>query len=187
MDGIGTASAILQLSGTAVKASWQLYDFIVTIQDAPRELCLLRDNVQALATVLSNLEESLKSPETQKIVDQDTEIRKNLVSLQCLITKCEVMCRQLNECLRPYIRNGKTEKASIEGQDGDNSPTAESSVSMGSIHKIAWYFKRKDVFLRVSELQRTKELFSDAMGRLTLYVLQLYHSSGSQYKSPPDS
>ncbi|KAE8423773.1 ankyrin repeat-containing domain protein [Aspergillus pseudocaelatus] len=171
MDGIGTASAILQLSGTAVKASWQLYNFIVTVQDAPRELCLLRDNVQALAAVLSNLEGSLKSPETQKIVDQDSEIRNNLDSLQYFITRCEVMCRQLTECLRSYIRNENTDKASIEGKDGDNSPTAESPVSMGSINRITWYFKRKDVLLRVSELQRTKELFSDAMGSLTLLLM----------------
>ncbi|OGM49646.1 hypothetical protein ABOM_001858 [Aspergillus bombycis] len=170
MEGIGTASAILQLSGTAAKASLQLYEIIVTIRDAPRELCVLGDDVEALSTLLSNLQRSLESPQTQSAVDQDPEIRKGMDSLQGLIKRCEKTCQQVKEYLGSCIRNEKPDKASIKGKDGDGSAIAEPLPSMGSINRVAWLFKRKDVFIRVSELQRTKQLFSDAMGTLTLLV-----------------
>lgn len=131
--------------------------------------------MEALTALLSNLQGSLESAETRRTVDQDYEIRKAMDGLQGLIRRCGNTCGQVKECLIPYIRNRKPKKASIEGTNGDKKgrPVAGSSSSIGSTDKVVWFFKRKDVFQRVFELQRTKALFSDAMGSLTLYVLQL--------------
>lgn len=155
---IGTASAVLQIAGSAVKTSNQLYDIITTIKNAPKEIVRVNSDIQALNRLLKNLELSLESSDTRRVVDQDEEVRRSMNDLKDLIQSCNRTCVEITERLRPYAQNGDFE-------DGSAGESNERLVS------IRWFFRRRSILALVSDLQRTKFLFSDSMGSITLYVI----------------
>lgn len=156
-EAFGTAAAVLQVAQGAVKASTDLYEMILTIKNAPKEINSLSSDIQALDRLLRNLEHSLQSPDTRRIVDQDEEVRKPMDGLKDLIKSCNCTCVEVVDRIRPYAHTGKFE-------DGSAAENNERLVS------IRWFFKRRGILALVSDLQRTKFLFSDSMGSITLYV-----------------
>lgn len=152
---IGTASAVLQIAGAAVKTSNQLYEIVSTIKNAPKEILRLCSDIQALNRLLKNLELSLESPDTRKIVDQDEEVRRSMEGLKDIIQSCNHTCVEVTERMRPYIHNGEFEN----GSTGENNDRFVS---------LRWYFRRRSILALVSDLQRTKFLFSESMGSITL-------------------
>lgn len=156
-EAFGTAAAVLQVAQGAVKASTDLYEMILTIKNAPKEINSLSSDIQALDRLLRNLEHSLQSPDTRRIVDQDEEVRKPMDGLKGLIKSCNCTCVEVVDRIRPYAHTGKFE-------DGSAAENNERLVS------IRWFFKRRGILALVSDLQRTKFLFSDSMGSITLYV-----------------
>ena len=100
MAEIGTAVAVLQLAGTAVNTCIKLHGVISNIKDSPREILNISSNLQALNTLLSNLQLSLKSPEAQKLVDQDDGVRGAIDNLKGLITCCNNSCIKLQSKLQ---------------------------------------------------------------------------------------
>lgn len=98
---IGTASAVLQIAGSAVKTSNQLYDIITTIKNAPKEIVRLNSDIQALNRLMKNLELSLESSDTCRIVDQDEEFRRSMHDLKDLIQSCNHTCVEITKRLRP--------------------------------------------------------------------------------------
>lgn len=156
-DIVGTAAAVLEIAGAAINTSTVLYETISTIRNAPREIHALSSDIQALDRLLRNLELSLQSPDTHRIIDQDEEVRRPMEGLKDIIEKCNCTCKAVEEKMRPYAQHGQFEDSSAP----------ENNKRLASIQ---WFFKRRSIFTLVSDLQRTKFLFSDSMGSITLCV-----------------
>jgi hypothetical protein len=142
-DGIGTAAAVLELAGAAVKASITLYEVISTIRNAPKEILNLNGDLQALSTLLKNLELALSSPNTQRIVDQDDEVRSAMKGLQGLVSSCAGACRDVSIRLRSFSQT-KIDDSAVEMIEGDlytpgHQLKRESFDIRGG---LSWLFKR---------------------------------------------
>lgn len=156
---IGTASAVLQLTSTAVSACIKLHGLISTLKNAPKEILHLSNDLQSLSALLKNLQVALESRDAQTIIDQDVGVRGAMGNLRTLISSCHTSCLELQSKLQ-------AEKS------GDGSPEDEKVVSAREgrdvRRSIWWLFNRKGIFASVDELQRTKFLLSDSMGSITL-------------------
>jgi len=155
---IGTAAAVLQLADAAAKTSIHLYEIVSTIKNAPKEIIVLKRDIQALRKLLENLENALKSRETRRVVDQDEDVRKSMEGLKELIETCDGACREVIQRLKPYSQKGGFEDET-KGEGTDR------------LASIRWFFTRRSILASVDDLQRSKFLLSDSMGSITLYVL----------------
>lgn len=113
------------------------------MKNAPREILWLSSDIQALDRLLRNLELSLKSSDTRKLVDQDEEVWDSMDSLKDLIQSCKCTCVEVIGTMCLYTQNEKFEDESV----------AENNERLASIQ---WFFKQRSIHALVSDLQRTK-------------------------------
>lgn len=157
---IGTASAVLQLTGATVEVCIQLHALISTLRNAPKEILNLSNDLQSLNALLRNLQFALESRDAQTIIDQDIGVRGAMSNLRTLIASCHNSCNQLTSKL-------KAEKPG-DGPTHEQKPSPSGREGRDVRRSIWWLFNRKGIFASVDELQRTKFLMSDSMGSITL-------------------
>lgn len=181
MDGLSAAAAILQLAQMAGKTALELYDLVTVIRNAPHEIITISRDVHAFHVIVRNLENSLKTDKVFDIVNADADISNALWTLELPIQNCRNAFIKVKDKLRPHLKSDPpaADPGSSDGSDG-SMPVQRIRMSRTAFF---WYFKRKDVLLLVTELERTKATFSDAMGSITLYVLCLPLSIFNEGKS----
>lgn len=157
-EAIGTASAVLGLAEAAAKASLQLYQFFTTIRNAPQEIISISRNIKNFNLLVCNLQGALASPDIQEIVHQDHEINRALKDLQDPMDNCRLACDRVMRKLIPHLQL----KESAHGGSEDGS---KRRMRRGD---VMWFWRRREVFALMTDLERTKAMFSDAMGSLTL-------------------
>lgn len=120
---------------------------------------------------MRNLENSLKTDKVFDIVNADANISNALWTLKLPIQNCRNVFIKVKDKLRPHLKSDPpaADSGFSDGSDG-SMPVQCTRMSRTAFF---WHFKRKDVLLLVTELERTKATFSDAMGSITLYVLCL--------------
>lgn len=170
MDGVSAAAAILQLAQMAGKTALEVYEFCCAVRDAPREISAISSDVNALKILLRNLESSLGSAAVQDVVNEDDEVTDALWTLETPIINCHNSLRHVKDKMSPYL---KMDDVSAQSPDlTEQSATTQPQRSRFSRTYVWWFFKRKEIFGLVAELERTKSTFSDAMGSVTLYVMR---------------
>lgn len=87
------------------------------------------------------------------------------------LESCHAAFDKVKGKLRPRLKS-ETLAAESGLADGEETPSAVHRIRTSSAG-FFWYFKRKDVLTLVTELERTRDTFADAMGSITLYVLSL--------------
>jgi hypothetical protein len=165
LTAVGSAAAILQLATAAATTSIKVYQLISTIKNAPREIQNLGRDINDFHTLIQHLAEALKSAEIRELVDREKPISRAVADLQYPIVKCELSCIQVESKLNLQLQ-------SDEAKGSGNRDTGKFSKDHVWVRDWMWPIRRREVFQLISELQRTRLLFSDAMGSLTLYVLE---------------
>lgn len=171
MDGgVSAAAAILQLAQMAGKTALEVYEFCSAVRDAPREISAISSDVNALKILLRNLESSLSSAAVQDVVNEDDEVTGALWTLETPIQNCHNSLKHVKTKMSPYL---KIDDVSAQSPDlTEQSATTQPQPSRVRRTYILWFFKRKEIFGLVAELERTKSTLSDAMGSITLYVMR---------------
>lgn len=159
-EAFGTASAVLGLAESAAKASLQLYQFFTTIRNAPQEIISISRDIKNFNMLVCNLQGALASPDIQEIVDQDHEINRALKDLQDPMDNCRLACDRVMRKLIPHLHL----EESAHDVPGDRS---KRRMRRGD---VMWFWRRREVFALMTDLERTKAMFSDAMGSLTLLL-----------------
>lgn len=175
VGAIGTVAAVAQMAEYAAKASLEFYDFLKTIKNAPREILDITRDTNTFHKLVCNLQGSLSSPTVQDIVSQDADISHALEALEEPMANCCGVFKSLTEKMRPHLK----EDASVSPETEKTSTNSESSSKSNwkiSRADMKWYFKRREVYSLVSQLERTKVTFADAMGSATLYDPALFLS-----------
>lgn len=175
---LGTIATVIQITEFAASASVEFYDFLRTIQNAPREITSIMRDIESFNRLVCNLKSSLSSADVQEIVKQDVEISKSLHSLEQPMQNCCDVFQSLMRKMRPHLKeesrdeNGTTDTA----DSGSGSSSAAGNKLNRTIKRggVKWYFKRREVYSLIGELERTKVTFADAMGSVTLYVFLLF-------------
>ena len=167
MDGVSAAAAILQLAQMAGETAIQVHEFCAVIRNAPREITTINNDLHAFTTLVHNLEGSLKSDTVRSIIDEDQEISSAFWTLENPIRNCGTAFNTVKGKIQPYLKADTSAGCSVS-KDGSDS----TEVQRFSRTYILWYFKRKEVFAFLTELERAKSTFSDAMGSVTLYVVR---------------
>lgn len=177
VTAIGAIAAVAQMAEYGAKASLEFYDFLKTIKNAPREIVDISRDIEAFHKLVLNLQASLSSPTVQEIVKQDANICDALKTLEGPIANCCEVFKNLMEKLRPHLK----EDASLlqTEQDGSGDKRTESPSAVKPNRKISradmkWYFRRREVYSLITQLERTKVTFADAMGSITLYDSQAF-------------
>lgn len=156
----------------AGQAALELYELVTVIRNAPHEITTISRDVHAFYVIVRNLENSLATESVFAIVNADADISSSaLWTLELPIRNCHAAFDKVKEKLRPHLKS-ETLAAESGLADGEETPSAVHRIRMSSAG-FFWYFKRKDVLTLVTELERTKATFADAMGSITLYVLSL--------------
>lgn len=174
VGAIGTVAAVVQMAEYAAKASLEFYDFLKTIKNAPREIVDITRDINTFHKLVCNLQGSLSSPTVQDIVSRDADISHALKALEEPMVNCCDVFKSLTEKMRPHLKEDGspvtpgTEKSSI---DSDSSSKSNWKINRAD---MKWYFKRREVYSLISQLERTKVTFADAMGSTTLYEA-LFH------------
>lgn len=150
----------------AGKTALEVYEFCSTIRDAPREISAISSDVNSLKILIQNLESSLSSDAVQDVVNEDNEVSDALWTLETPIRNCQNSLAHVKEKMSPYLKIDVPSKGTdFTGE----SATPQTQRSRLSRTNVLWYFKRKEIFNWVAELERTKSTFSEAMGSVTLY------------------
>lgn len=102
---------------------------------------------------MCNLQGALASPDIQEIVDQDGEINRALKDLQDPMDNCRLACDRVMRKLIPHLQ---LEDSAHKGS-GDGS---KRRMRRGD---VMWFWRRREVFALMTDLERTKAMFSDAM------------------------
>lgn len=165
LTAVGSAAAILQLATAAATTSLKVYQLVSTIKNAPREIQNLGRDIKDFHTLVQHLSEALKSAEICELINREKPISRAVADLQYPIGKCELSCRQVESKLGLQLQLDKAEGSG-------NPDTGEYKKDRVWVRDWMWPIRRKEVYQLISELQRTRLLFSDAMGSLTLYVLE---------------
>lgn len=152
-------------------AALELYELVRVIRNAPHEITTISRDIYAFYVIVRNLENPLATEGVFAIVNTDADISNALWTLELPIRNCHAFFDKVKGKLRPHL---KLETLAAESglADGEETPSAIHRIRMSSAG-FFWYFKRKDVLTLVTELERTKATFSDAMGSITLCVLSL--------------
>lgn len=175
MEVVGAAASILQLAGVAATTSLQVYEFISTIKNAPREIQNLGRDIMDFHKLVDHLKAALESQDIQEMVDQDKQINQSMKDLLVPMAKCQLTCDQVKSKLILHLQF----EDSAEEEPKDSS-SGKASDSLGNQQKQKvriwvrdwmWAFRRKEVFALMSDLDRTST-FSDSMASLTLYVFR---------------
>lgn len=165
LTAVGSAAAILQLATAAATTSMKVYQLISTIKNAPREIQNLGRDINDFYTLVHHLSEALQSADICQLIDREKTISRAVADLQYPIGKCELSCRQVESKLGLQLQLDKAE--------GSDKPDIENfKKDRVWVRDWMWPIRRKDVFQLISDLQRSRLLFSDAMGSLTLYVFE---------------
>ena len=165
LTAVGSAAAILQLATAAATTSMKVYQLVSTIKNAPREIQSLGRDIKDFHTLVQHLSEALKSANVRELIDREKPISRAVADLQYPIGKCELSCRQVESKLGLQLQLDKAEGSG-------NPDTGNCKKDRVWVRDWMWPIRRKEVYQLISELQRTRLLFSDAMGSLTLYVLE---------------
>lgn len=154
---LGAVSAVLAIAELSVKASSELYELFRSIKDAPQEVMVLGRDVKNFEMIVKNLKVSLSSPDVKCVVKEDHELAEALDRLLDPMKDCNHSCEYI---LKKLHDSGVKRSENL----------SNGRINMGS---IKWHFKKKDIFELISRFQLTKGMFSDAMGALNLYGLNL--------------
>lgn len=166
-ETIGTVSAVLTLAEASVVASRKLYELFTTIRDAPQEITSISRDIKNFNALVGNLKHGLEGEDVGRIVDGDPPLRRALDDLADPMESCHQACLQIQDKVE---RHYQFETSVGQSSKGNTKSQYLKRIKSGS---IAWYFRRGEVFALISRFQLTKGLFSDAMGTLTLYVLEV--------------
>lgn len=169
MSGIGTAASILQLASAATKISFQAYEFITTIKNAPREIENLGSDMMNFYLLVNNLTDALESRDIRGFVDQDAQLNKAMKSLFIPMAKCQLSCDQVNEKLK--LLDFQTDPESEGLLSEKNASGDEPKKSRTWVRDWMWPFRRREIFAMMTEFDRSRSIFSDSMSSLTLYAL----------------
>jgi hypothetical protein len=180
VGAIGTVAAVAQMAEYAAKASLEFYDFLKTIKNAPKEILDITRDTNTFHKLVCNLQGSLSSPTVQDIVSRDADICHALEALEEPMANCCDVFKSLTEKMRPHLKvdasaSPETEKSSTDSESSSKSNWKISRADM------KWYFKRREVYSLVSQLERTKVTFADAMGSATLYDPAYFYFSHAHY------
>ena len=156
LTAVGSAAAILQLATAAATTSMKVYQLVSTIKNAPREIQNLGRDIKDFHTLVHHLSEALESAEICELIDREKPISRAVADLQYPISKCELSCRQVESKMGLQLQPEKAENSGHPKKD------------RVWVRDWMWPIRRKEVYQLISELQRTRLLFSDAMGTLTL-------------------
>ncbi|OKL61836.1 hypothetical protein UA08_02292 [Talaromyces atroroseus] len=192
VSAIGTIAAMAQMAEYAAKASLEFYDFLLTIKNAPREVMDITRDIQTFNKLVCNLQSSLNSPAVQEVVDRDVEISNSLQSLEEPITNCCDVFNNLMAKMRPHLKEEEPLSEKQQQSVADNVASAIKPSRRISRGSVKWYFKRREVYQLVGQLERTKSTFADAMGSITLLdsnnrTGRLLTLKSSALKSEPSS
>ncbi|KAH8703261.1 ankyrin repeat-containing domain protein [Talaromyces proteolyticus] len=157
--------SILQVAEIATKTSIQLYDFFSTITHAPQEIRGITRDINSFNTLVCNLTASLKSPDVRAIIENDLEITNAIESLKEPIGNSRKTFEKMEEKLRPHLKEDISSSEPPKG-NGD-APAQQRRLSRTD---VKWYFKRKEVYSLLGEMERNKVTFGDAMGYVTLLL-----------------
>lgn len=163
LSAVGAAGAILELATAAARTSMKVYQLVSTIRNAPREIKNLGRDIKDFHTLVQHLSEALDSPDIRELIDREKPISRAVADLQYPIGKCELSCRQVESKLGLQLQLDKAEGSG-------NHDTGNGKQDRVWVRDWMWPIRRKEIYQLISELQRTRLLFSDAMGSLTLYV-----------------
>jgi hypothetical protein len=177
---IGTVAAVAQMAEYAAKASLEFYDFLKTIKNAPREIVDITRDINTFHKLVCNLQGSLSSPTVQEIVSQDADISHALKALEEPMANCCDVFKSLTEKMRPHLKEDDTPGTPEKEKNSTDSDSSSKSNWKISRADMKWYFKRREVYSLVSQLERTKVTFADAMGSTTLYDPALFLFSRSE-------
>lgn len=170
MEAIGTAASILQMAGMATTTSLEVYRFISTIRNAPREIRNLGRDIMDFHNLVDNLKNALDSQDIQDMVDRDKQINQSMKDLLVPMAKCQITCDQVRSKLIMNLQLENEDSSSLnENEVFGNERKQKVHIW---IRDWMWPFRRKEAFALMSELDRTRSTFSDAMASLTLYVLR---------------
>lgn len=187
VGAIGIVASVAQMASYAAKTSLEFYSFLSTIRNAPREVRDITREIQTFNTLIVNLQNSLGTPVVQEILNQDADISNSIKSLQEPIEDCCDVFKSLMEKMRPHLKEDDTPLSQKEQQmSATDKPNPSRRISRGD---MKWYFKRKEVYHLVGQLDRAKVTFADAMGSVTL-LLALKSSAlpkNPGYTSPSSS
>ncbi|ODM23760.1 hypothetical protein SI65_01349 [Aspergillus cristatus] len=173
MEAVGTAASILQLAGMATTTSLQVYEFISTIKNAPREIQNLGRDVMDFHKLVDHLKAALDSQEIREMVDRDKQINQSMKDLLAPMAKCQLTCDQVKSKLVLHLHFEASSETS------ETEPKEKASDALGDQRKQKariwvrdwmWAFRRKEVFALMSDLDRARSTFSDSMASLTLIL-----------------
>jgi HPt (histidine-containing phosphotransfer) domain-containing protein len=170
MAEIGTVASVLQLADIATKTSLQLYELISTIRRAPDEIQAVNRDVFAFNTLVCSLTTSLSTSQVREIVEQDAEIENSLKMLQVPMESCNDSYERLMEKLKPYLQPDEGSPEASDGRIEGGNAKGKSGSQRVTWSNFTWFFRRREVYPLITELDRAKTTFGDAMGGVTLYV-----------------
>lgn len=126
---------------------------------------------------MNNLTDALASPEIRDMVDKDKQLNNAMRDLLVPMAKCQLTCDQVQSKLRLHLQiEESADKGFIKITSSDNGTHSNGQKPKTQIwvRDWLWPFKRKEVLALMTDLDRARSMFSDAMSNLTLYV---YHPS----------
>lgn len=172
MEAVGAAASILQLAGTATKTSLQVYEFISTIKNAPREIESLSHDIMNFHTLVNNLTDALASPEVREMVDMDRQLSNAMRDLLVPMAKCQLTCDQVQSKLRLHLQLEDSVDKGVKNTSSENGTHSNGQKPKTQIwvRDWLWPFRRKEVLALMTDLDRTRSMFSDSMSNLTLYA-----------------
>jgi hypothetical protein len=169
VTAIGAIAAVAQMAEYAAKSSLEFYHFLLTIKNAPQEVMSITRDIQSFNKLVCNLQSSLNSPTVQEVVGRDADISNSIKTLEEPMENCCDVFKKLMEKMRPHLKEevSLSEKEQQAVADGVVASAVKPSrrISRGD---VKWYFKRREVYHLISQLERTKSTFADAMGSITL-------------------
>lgn len=93
------------------------------------------------------------------------------------MAKCQLACDQVQSKLRLHLQLEESADKGLKNTSSDNGTHSNGQKTNTQIwvRDWLWPFRRKEVLTLMTDLDRTRSMFSDAMAGLILYV---YHFLG---------
>lgn len=157
MEAIGTAASSLQIAYMATKTSLEVYQFISTIRNAPKEIRNLGRDIMDFHNLVDHLRNALDSEDIQDMVDRDKQINQLMKDLLVPMAKCQITCDQMRSKLIMHLQLEKVGGSS--GNENDAFGNRRKEKVRIWVRDWMWPFRRKGVFALMSELDRTRSTY----------------------------
>ena len=104
-DPLSAIAGVVGISGAALNASSALFDLIHTINNAPKEVSSISNDIGDIQSVISNLYTALQDSDVQKAISGDPELLKDVSSVTSPVNNCLEIVNELKANIAKYAES----------------------------------------------------------------------------------